>query len=130
MKPTALVLDLEARGVVLAAAGGSLKMTAPAGVLDAPTLETLKALKPSILAMLTRRPAHRWLDPWRRILAAAAADELPRGPCPGVPDGASPSETILDVARELVTLFYRRPTVPPPDRYLSHRDIAFPKLIV
>jgi hypothetical protein len=54
MKALALYHDLKARGVVLEAQGGYLKVSAPAGVLTEEDKTILKELKTNLLKFLSR----------------------------------------------------------------------------
>jgi hypothetical protein len=76
MTPTALIVDLEARGVRLMAVGQTLRVDAPRGVLTTADREALRAHKAAILAVLR-------VDAPRATAAAddSWADCVPDGPC-------------------------------------------------
>jgi hypothetical protein len=57
MNPAALVRDLTARGVRFAVNGDRLRVSDPGEVVTPELVEELRAVKPEVMALVSRRPA-------------------------------------------------------------------------
>ncbi|MCZ6653038.1 MAG: hypothetical protein O7D91_08420 [Planctomycetota bacterium] len=72
MTAASLVAELESRGVTIEAAGGELRLDAPAGVLTADMLTTVKSCKAELLSLLMESAKNSKADAeWTRFLLVA-----------------------------------------------------------
>jgi len=106
MSAAALLADLQARGIALAAEGGRLRWRAPRGALGPADLERLRRAKPDLLRLLEGpapsahpgTPAAALDVAWRRALARARRGFAGAGrdPTPAAPEGAAALELAAD----------------------------------